>query len=137
LQDACQASQEFLVDNPSPPTTVVAQVAAESKVQEPELIYIGIPHNSRKDFTAKELEAVSLACGFKHLDAEMTLAVCSSLPNAVVTEQVELYRRRPVSDPLQNVEEIKPHQRTKYGLGYRRNFVEDKACRRSKIQCFF
>ena len=136
LQEACRNSGEFGVDDPSPPTTVVAQVAAASKVQEPELNYIGISNNSKKEFTAEELEAVSWACGFKHLDAETTLAVCSSLPNAVVTEQVELYRRRPVSDLLQNVEEIKPHQCARYGLGYRRNLLKTRLAIGQKFNVF-
>ena len=136
LQDACRASQEFTVDDPSPPTTVVAQVAAVSEVKEQELTHSGIPNNAKTEFTAEELEAVSWACGFKNVNAETTLAVCRSLPSAVVTEQVELYRQRVVSIVPQKVEEIKPHQCAKYGRGYRRNLLKTRLAIGEKFHLF-
>jgi hypothetical protein len=136
LQEAFAASQESVLADPSPSTTVVVQVAATSEVKEPDLTFTGMESTSKNNFTDEEMEAVSWACNLRNIDIETTLAVCRSLPSAVVTEQVERYRQREVSDSPKKVEEIKPHQRAKYGRGYTRNLLKTRMIIGAKFKSF-
>ena len=53
LQEAFAASQESVLADPSPSTTVVVQVAATSEVKEPDLTFTGIESTSKKNLQMK------------------------------------------------------------------------------------
>jgi hypothetical protein len=47
VQEAFAASQESVLADPSPSTTVVVQVAATSEVKEPDLTFIGMESHQK------------------------------------------------------------------------------------------